>query len=62
MFKETCYLNLMTPQLIFQPKYWFSKYKPMGLYSGGLIIGVKNKLRNWWAYFLGGGLILGFLR
>ena len=39
----------------------------MGLYPGGLIIGVKNKLRNWWAYFRGGaytrgGLIFGVLR
>ena len=25
----------------------------------GLILGVKNKLRNAWAYFGGGGLILG---
>ena len=34
----------------------FSEYKPMGLFSGGvgLILGVKNKLRNAWAYFRGG--------
>ena len=32
----------------------------MGLYSGGLIIGVKNKLKNWWAYFRGGAYFGGF--
>ena len=45
----------------------FSEYKPMGLFSGRLILGVKNKLRNAWAYFRGsyiprgrGGLFSGF--
>ena len=38
----------------------------MGLYSGGFIIGLKNKIRNWWAYYRGGlytgGPIFGVLR
>ena len=32
----------------------------MGLFSGRLILGVKNNLRNAWAYFPGGGLFSGF--
>ena len=43
----------------------FSEYKPMGLFWDGgkggeeLILGIKNKLRNAWAYFRG-GLFSGF--
>ena len=38
----------------------FSECKPMGLFSVELILEVKNKFTNAWAYFLGGAYIRGW--